>query len=118
MGGPEGRGSHPKRRLGRRLDRESERSIVPLKPGNSGGGKGPYFWDAFEGTKDEEIGESLMTPEKIRQFQRKLYVKAKEDSCNCVIRCPREALGDSPMNVSSENSESNDSARCTLARHR
>ncbi len=50
-----------------------------MKPGNSGGGKGPYFWDAFEGTKDEEIGVSLKTPEKIRQFQRKLYVKAKEE---------------------------------------
>ena len=23
--------------------RESERPIVPLKPGNAGGGKGPYF---------------------------------------------------------------------------
>ena len=80
MGGPEGRGSHPKRRLGRRLDRESERPIVPLKPGNAGGGKGPYFWDAFEGTKEKGIGVRLKTPEKIRQFQRKLYVKAKEEA--------------------------------------
>ncbi len=79
-----------------------------MKPGNSGGGKGPHFWDAFEGTKDEEIGVSLKTPEKIRQFQRKLYVKAKEE----VTRYPREVPGDSPISVSSENMESNDSGRC------
>ena len=53
-----------------------------MKPGNSGGGKGPHFWDAFEGTKVEEIGVSLKTPEKIRQFQRKLYVKAKEETAS------------------------------------
>jgi hypothetical protein len=28
--------------------RESDRVIVPLKPGNSGGGKGPDFWCVFE----------------------------------------------------------------------
>lgn len=42
------------------------------------GGKGPCFWGAFEGTKDEEIGVSLATPEQIRRLQRKLYAKAKE----------------------------------------
>ena len=31
--------------------RESERAIRPLKPGNAGGGKGPYFWRAFEGNE-------------------------------------------------------------------
>jgi len=29
--------------------RESERVIIPVMPGNAGGGKGPYFWRAFEG---------------------------------------------------------------------
>jgi len=28
--------------------RESDRVVVPLKPGNSGGGKGPDFWCVFE----------------------------------------------------------------------
>ena len=28
--------------------RESERSIVPLKPGNAGGGKGPWFKTSVE----------------------------------------------------------------------
>ena len=51
-----------------------------MKVGNAGGGKGPQFWDALEGTKDKEIGVSLKTPEKTRQFQRKLYVKGKADS--------------------------------------
>jgi RNA-directed DNA polymerase len=58
---------------------ESERLIVPLKPGNAGGGKGPYFWVLVEGTKGEEIGVSLATPNKIRRLQRKLYLKAKEE---------------------------------------
>jgi hypothetical protein len=31
------------------LGRESERGIRPVKPGNAGGGKAPYFWHAFEG---------------------------------------------------------------------
>lgn len=51
-----------------------------MKPGNSGGGKGPHFRVLSKGDKDEEIGMSLATPEKIRRLQRKLYVKAKEES--------------------------------------
>jgi hypothetical protein len=31
-----------------RSTRESDRVVVPLKPGNSGGGKGPDFWYVFE----------------------------------------------------------------------
>jgi len=31
-----------------RSTRESERVVVPLKPGNSGGGKAPDFWCVFE----------------------------------------------------------------------
>ena len=29
--------------------RESERVILPVMSGNADGGKGPYFWRAFEG---------------------------------------------------------------------
>ena len=32
--------------------RESDRVVVPLKPGNAGGGKGPDFWCAFEVGED------------------------------------------------------------------
>ena len=35
---------------------ESERSIVPLKPGNAGGGKGPDFEGVLEVTESREIG--------------------------------------------------------------
>ena len=32
----------------RRFMRESDRIVVPVKLGNSGGGKGPDFWCVFE----------------------------------------------------------------------
>jgi len=59
--------------------RESDRRIVLTKPGNSGGGKAPDFWYAFEEGKDRGLAMSLETPEKIRNLQRKLYVKAKAE---------------------------------------
>ncbi len=31
-----------------RSTREPDRVVVPSKPGNSGGGKGPDFWCVFE----------------------------------------------------------------------
>ena len=46
-------GRGPKRRQkGRRPIWESERAIGPVRPGNAGGGKGPYFWRACEGGKE------------------------------------------------------------------
>jgi hypothetical protein len=30
----------------------SERAIRPMRPGNTGGGKGPYFWCVCEGGKE------------------------------------------------------------------
>jgi hypothetical protein len=39
----EARGSDPERGFRLRRKRKSERPIVPLKPGNAGGGKGPHF---------------------------------------------------------------------------
>jgi RNA-directed DNA polymerase len=57
--------------------RESDRCIVPLKPGNSGGGKAPDFWYAFEEGEDRVIGESLQTPLTIRSLSRKLCVNVK-----------------------------------------
>ena len=41
----------------RRLWRESDRVIRPLKPGNAGGGKGPDFWCAFEDGEVKVIGD-------------------------------------------------------------
>jgi hypothetical protein len=51
-----------------------------MKPGNAGGGKGPYFWTCFQRRKGEVIDVSLETPGKIRIPQRKLYRKAKEEA--------------------------------------
>jgi RNA-directed DNA polymerase len=60
--------------------RESERLVVPSKPVNAGGGKGPHFWSASDEDEDGEIGEvSLEPPEKVRSLQRKLYEKAKRE---------------------------------------
>ena len=47
-GDPSDRRSRLHRRRWRRIGRESDRGVVPLKPGNSGGGKAPDFWCAFE----------------------------------------------------------------------
>ena len=39
--------------VGHRLERESDRVVVPMKLGNAGGGKGPDFWHVFEA---DEVG--------------------------------------------------------------
>jgi hypothetical protein len=51
-----GEGSGLTRRKRRRPERESDRVVVLMKPGNSGGGKGPDFWSADEEGKDQVIG--------------------------------------------------------------
>ena len=50
-----------------------------MKPGNSGRGKGPYFWVLWKKSRRRRLAGSLITPEKIRRLQRKLYVKAKQE---------------------------------------
>ena len=40
----------------RRSARESDRVVVLMKPGNSGGGKDPDFWSADEEGEDRVIG--------------------------------------------------------------
>lgn len=40
----------PQRFYRRRLSRVAEGHVGLMKPGNSGGGKEPYFWSAFEGS--------------------------------------------------------------------
>ena len=42
---------------GRRPWWESDGAIVLVKPGNSGGGKDPDFWNAFEDGEDRVIGD-------------------------------------------------------------
>ncbi len=47
-----GRRLAPTTTLGGRLGRVAEVLVVPVKPGNSGGGKGPWFQDADEAARD------------------------------------------------------------------
>ena len=55
----------------------TERLVVPLKPGNAGGGKGPQFRDrrnTWRGTR--RLG-NLATPESVQKLQTALHAKAK-----------------------------------------
>ena len=53
VGGPGPvRGRNPQRHGRWRSARASERLIVPVRPGNAGGGKGPRFGSAFDGVAD------------------------------------------------------------------
>jgi len=56
----------------------AERPVVPLNPGNAGGGKGPQFEvDAGRG-EDRRLG-NLVTPESVQKLQSALHAKAKGD---------------------------------------
>ena len=56
---------------------ESERFIVPTKPGNAGGGKGPWFKVNVRRGDSREIGVSLIPPKKVGKLQETLHAKAK-----------------------------------------
>ena len=58
---------------------KSERPILPKKPGNAGGGKGPWFKSNARRSKEPEIGVSLITPESVWQLQEALRAKAKRE---------------------------------------
>ena len=61
------------------LGGKSERPILPKKPGNAGGGKGPWFKSNARRSKGKEIGVSLITPESVWQLQEALQAKAKRE---------------------------------------
>jgi RNA-directed DNA polymerase len=56
---------------------ESERSIVPRKPVNAGGGKGPWFKVNVRSGDSREIGVSLIPPTKVGKLRETLHAKAK-----------------------------------------
>jgi len=60
------------------LPGESERPIVPRKPGNAGGGKGPWFQANARSGDSREIGVSLVPPTKVGKLQASLHAKAKK----------------------------------------
>ena len=55
----------------------AEGSVVPKKPGNAGGGKGPWFKSDAPRSEGEEIGASLTTPNSVWKLQQALHDKAK-----------------------------------------
>ena len=59
------------------LDGMAERPVLPRKPGNAGGGKGPWFKGDAGRSEGEEIGVSLRTPERVRKLQGALHAEAK-----------------------------------------
>src|SRR4051812_135728 len=59
---------------------ESERSIVPMKPGNAGGGKGPQFKRSVESGDQGRLAMSLQPPKKLVDLQTALHAKAKAAS--------------------------------------
>ena len=59
------------------LTEVSERPIVPWKPVNAGGGKGPQFKVNVRSGESREIGMSLIPPLKVQKLQATLHAKAK-----------------------------------------
>src|SRR6266851_6096069 len=57
------------------------------------GREGASLWERFESREGAEIGVSLITPHLVRQLQKKLYLKAKQDSdsrlCAAGVNCMR-----------------------------
>jgi len=54
----------------------AERPVVPLKPGNAGGGKGPQFEVNAQRSEDRGLGNPT-TPESVQKLQNALHAKAK-----------------------------------------
>ena len=54
----------------------TERFVVPLKPGNAGGGKGPQFKTVSKVARDGRLG-NLTTPVSVQKLQTALHAKAK-----------------------------------------
>ena len=57
---------------------KSEGLIVPRKPGNSGGGREPWFGHSSEREGDRELTMSL-EPDQVERLRKKLYEKAKRE---------------------------------------
>ncbi len=55
----------------------AERPVLPEKPGNAGGGKGPWFRISARRSEGQEIDVSLPTPKSVRKLQEALHAKAK-----------------------------------------
>ena len=70
----------------------AERPVLPRKPGNAGGGKGPWFKSNAGRSEGEEIGVSLITPESVWKLQEALHAKAKGEPSLSVSQSLRQDL--------------------------
>ena len=78
---------------------KSERPILPKKPGNAGGGKGPWFKSNERRSKGPEIGASLQTPKRVWQLQEALDAQAKSERLVCESMNPLERKPDALCGV-------------------
>ena len=91
-GRPVGLAGRWQRSIGRRARQESEGLIVLTKPGNAGGGKGPWFEVRFGRAEERGIGVSLATPERdpaapTSAVRRRPSRNRRGDSTACTTRC-------------------------------
>ena len=69
----------------------AEGSVVPMKPGNAGGGKGPWFKATWEAKRARSNGATLSTPVNVRRCGRR-HRRMLEP-------CPRAGCGKSARPV-------------------
>ncbi len=55
----------------------AERPVVLRKPGNAGGGKGPWFKAGAGSSEAQEIGETLLNSDSVRGLRKVPHAKAK-----------------------------------------
>src|SRR5580765_4882272 len=58
----------------------AERPVVPLKPGNAGGGKGPQFKTSAASSEGRRRLGNLATPKSVQKLQKALHAKAKAEA--------------------------------------
>ena len=58
----------------------ADRSVVPEKPSNVGGGKGPWFRTNAASSEGRRRLGNLATPESVQKLQMALHAKAKAEA--------------------------------------
>jgi hypothetical protein len=69
-------------------------SVVPSRPGNAGGGKGPWLKAAHHVARDRRLARSLATPQRVQELQQALHDKALVEG-EIVMPSPRAGCGKS-----------------------
>ena len=57
----------------------AERPVLLKKPGNAGGGKGPWFKAGTESSKAQEIGATLSNSGNVRELRKVPHAEAKKE---------------------------------------